>query len=93
MLRKQLDIKPHPYNMKYLSLSTINKALHRIYEANTNEHRTGTAASGLLHHYFPIRKYIVTPEQIQEGSNRKPDITVEKYKNGDLSPHLFVGIV
>lgn len=78
--------------MKYLSIHTINKALHRIYEGNTNEHRTGTAASGLLHHYFPIQKYIVTPEQIQEGSNRKPDFTVEKYKNGELSPHLFVEI-
>jgi len=69
LLRKQLDVKTYPYNMKYLTVPTRNKALHRGYEGNTNEDRTGTAASGLLHHYFLIEKYIVTPEQTQEGLN------------------------
>ena len=65
--------------MKYLSLNTINTALHRIYEGNvTHEHRTGTATSGLIQHYFPVRKFVTTPEQIQDGSNKRPDFTIEK---------------
>lgn len=78
--------------MKYLSVATITKALHRIYDGNTNEHRTGTAASGLLQHYFKLDKYITTPEQIQEGSKRRPDFTVEKLIDGEFKPHLFVEI-
>lgn len=63
--------------MKYLSVKTINTALHRIYEGDiTHEHRTGTAASGLIQNYFPIERYITTPEQIQEGSNKRPDFSI-----------------
>ncbi len=56
--------------MKYLSVRTITKALHRIYGDNTQEHVTGTPASGLLQNYFPINKFITTPEQIQDISNK-----------------------
>ena len=78
--------------MKYLSIPTITKSLHRIYEDKTYEHRTGTPASGLLQHYFPINKYITTPEQIQDISRKKPDFTVERLENEKLVPHLFVEI-
>ena len=80
--------------MKYLSVPTIYKALHRIYEGNTNEHRTSTATSGLLQHYFPVRDgFITTPEQIQVISNKKPDFTVERLVDkNEFVPHLFVEI-
>ena len=79
--------------MKYLNLATITVALHRIYEGNTQEHRTGTPASGLIQNYFPIHKFITTPEQIQEGSNRRPDFTIESLNgNNKLVPHAFVEI-
>lgn len=79
--------------MKYLSVPTITAALHRIYKGGvTHEHRTGTATSGLLQHYFPLKKYIITPEQIQD-SNKRPDFTVERLNNkGDLVSHVFVEI-
>lgn len=79
--------------MKYLSVPTITAALHRIYEGGvTHEHRTGTATSGLLQHYFPLNKFITTPEQIQD-SKLKPDFSVERLDDkGNLVPHLFVEI-
>ena len=71
--------------MKYLSVPTITRALHRIFQGNTNEHRTSSATSGLLHNYFSKDKYIITPEQIQY-SQRIPDYTIEKLKDGELVP-------
>lgn len=77
--------------MKYISVLTIKKALHRIYEGNTQEHRTGTAASGLLNNYFPLDRFIITPEQILE-SNKRPDFTIEKLKNDKFYHYAFVEI-
>jgi len=78
--------------MKYLSVNTIVKALHRVNESNTQEHRTGTPCSGLLHHYFPLDKYIMTPEQIQPVSRKRPDFSIEILENDKFIPHLFVEI-
>ena len=78
--------------MKYISIKTVEMALHRI-AGSRQEHTTGTAASGLLQHYFPLNKYITTPEQIKYFSNRKPDFSVERLKNNTyFTPHLFVEI-
>lgn len=63
--------------MKYFNITTITKALHRIYEGNTNEYRTSSATSGLLHNYFAIDKFLITPEQTQIVSMRRPDYTIE----------------
>jgi len=52
--------------------------LNRIYEGNTHEHRTSSATSGLLHNYFTIDKFLITPEQTQIVSMRRPDYTIEK---------------
>jgi len=59
---------------------------------NTFEHRTGTAANSLVAHYFPLSKFTCTPEQIQDISNRKPDLSIERLcdKNENLVPHCFV---
>lgn len=76
--------------MKYFNITTITRALHRIYEGNTNEHRTSSATSGLLHNYFPIDKFLITPEQTQIVSMKRPDYTIEKLENGDFTFHLFV---
>lgn len=78
--------------MKYLSVKTIVKALHRVNESNTQEHITGTPCSGLLQHYFPLDKYIMTPEQIQPLSRRRPDFSIEILENDKFIPHLFVEI-
>jgi hypothetical protein len=78
--------------LKYFNLTTIKKALYRIYEGNTHEHRTSSASSGLLHNYFPIEKFIITPEQTQIISGRRPDYSVEKFENNELVFHLFVEV-
>ena len=76
--------------MKYLSVATIDKALHRVHEENSQEHRTGTPALGLLRHYFPQERFAITPEQIQV-SNKRPDLAVERLTDdGKFVPHLFV---
>ena len=79
--------------MKYIFKKTIEKALHRVHDANTQEHITGAPASGLLQHYFPLNKYITAPEQIQPISRKRPDFTVERLENDEnFIPHLFVEI-
>lgn len=79
--------------MKYLSIETINRSLKRIHEGGiTHEHRTGTAANGLINHYFDYKKFTTTPEQIQPVSRKKPDFSIELLENGDFVPHVFVEI-
>jgi len=77
--------------MKYLSVKTIEVALNRIVMGdNTFEHRTGTAANSLVTHYFPLSKFTCTPEQIQDLSNKKPDLTIERLCGENLVPHCFI---
>jgi hypothetical protein len=77
--------------MKYLSVKTIEVALNRIVMGdNTFEHRTGTAANSLVTHYFPLSKFTCTPEQIQDLSNKKPDLSIERLCGENLVPHCFV---
>jgi hypothetical protein len=76
--------------MKYMSVPTIAKALHRVNEGNTQEHRTGTPALGLVRHYFPEERFAITAEQIQI-SNKRPDLSVELLTDdGKFVPHTFV---
>jgi|SRR5277367_3547408 len=75
----------------YSLIKPIKIAMDRVHEGNTNEHRTGTVASGLLNNYFPKEKYITTPEQTQL-SNKRPDFTVERVEDDKLIPHLFVEV-
>lgn len=75
----------------YSSVKPIKIAIDRVHNSHPHEHRTGTVTSGLLNHYFPKEKYIITPEQIQI-SNKRPDFTVERLEGDKLVPHLFVEI-
>src|SRR5919109_1901426 len=78
--------------MKYLSVKTIKVALQRVVDGNsTMEHRTGTPANSLVHNYFPLHKYTCTPEQTQELSGKRPDLTIERLDSNDnLVLHAFV---
>lgn len=79
----------------YWSIGALNASIVRIREGNiTQEHRTSSACLGLVRHYFPIDRYVVTPEQIQEFTNKKPDLSIEKYIENDSSfiPHCFVEV-
>lgn len=80
--------------MKYLSIKSINLALKRIHEGNnTMEHRTGSATSTMLSHYFPPSGgFSSTPEQIQHFSRRRPDFAIERVDGEQLVPHVFVEI-
>lgn len=79
--------------MKYFNITSLQASIHRIVEGNiTQEHRTGTAGLGLVRNYFPIDKFAVTPEQIQEHTGKKPDLSIEKYipNNNTFMPHCFL---
>ena len=82
--------------MLYTLLPTIMAALHRIINGHsTLEHVTSTATSGLLHNYYPIKKYIFTPEvhlETEFGGFKKPDYTVEKLTNNELVKFLYVEV-
>jgi hypothetical protein len=80
--------------MKYLSVTPIIYALNRIVEGGvTHEHRTSSATSALLNNYFPGNKFLITPEQIQEITKRRPDYTVEKVLDERTAlTHLYVEV-
>lgn len=85
--------------MKYIHQSYwhskgIRKSLSRIHDEDCKlEHRTSTAADGLLHHYFTNDKFLITPEQRQELSWKKPDYTVERLDNNDnCHYHAYVEV-
>jgi len=79
--------------MKYFNLTALNESIKRIREgAITHEHRTGTAATGLSHNYFPVDEFAITPEQIQDFSNKRPDLTIEKFTATGFIPHCFVEV-
>lgn len=79
--------------MKYFNIPCLQTSIERIiYGGVIQEHRTGTAALGLVRHYFPINKFAITPEQIQQISNKRPDLTIEKYTpiSQTFSLHTFI---
>lgn len=81
--------------MKYFNVNALNASIKRIREGDiTQEHRTGTAALGLVRNYFPVDKYAVTPEQIQEFSKKRPDLSIELFKENvsKFVPHCFVEV-
>lgn len=81
--------------MKYFNIKALNRSIERIIDGdNSQEHRTGTAALGLVRNYFPVEKFAITPEQIQLHSNKRPDLAIEKFSSvkNDFSPHCFVEV-
>lgn len=81
--------------MKYFDVHGLNASIKRIREGNiTHEHRTGTAALGLVRNYFDVDRYAVTSEQIQEFSRKKPDFSIELFKPNFsiFVPHCFVEV-
>lgn len=80
--------------MKYINIPSLMKSITRILDPDyTQEHRTGSATLGLIRHYFDNR-FVVTAEQIQELSNRRPDFSIEKYMPlfDKLIPYCYVEI-
>lgn len=81
--------------MKYFNIEALNQSIIRIREGNiTHEHRTGTAAFGLTANYFTVDKFTITPEEIQEYTRKKPDISIGKYVPNikDFIPHCFIEV-
>ena len=72
----------------------INKALKRIHDGtSTMEHRTSTATDSLVHHYFTSDNFLITPEQTQVLSRKKPDYTIERLDSNDNCHfHAFVEV-
>lgn len=81
--------------MKYFNITALQATISRIREGNiTHEHRTGSAALGLTRHYFPVDSFVITPEQIQEVTCKKPDLAIEKFisSSSTFIPHCFVEV-
>lgn len=79
--------------MKYFSIEALNRSITRIREGNvTHEHRTGTAGLGLARNYFPLDTFAITPEQIQTFTNKRPDLSIEKYipLTKEFVPHCYI---
>lgn len=89
----------------YYEKTPINVAINRVFNLEdlhtTNspisyEWHIGTVMNTVLCHYFTSDDWAVTPEQIQEETNQKPDFVVEKVKTVNdrfwLFPHIYVEI-
>lgn len=84
--------------MKYFNIQSINDAITNIRRSNlTQEHVTGKVALELSRLYFPTGSFTITPEQIQNYTRKRPDLSIEKYfprntfENRFL-PHCFVEV-
>lgn len=84
--------------MKYFNIQALNDTIvHIVTSMPTKEHTTGRAALGLTSHYFPISKFAITAEQVQEYTNKRPDFSIEKYVPNNLIvnkfvPHCFIEV-
>ncbi|RYE15536.1 MAG: hypothetical protein EOP34_02910 [Rickettsiales bacterium] len=81
--------------MKYLTIKPLKLALQLIHnDGNTQEHLTSRATSCLINNYPPFPKYINTPEQIQEISNKRPDYAIQTYDEAknEFFYHTFVEV-
>lgn len=81
--------------MKYFNIPAINKTITIIREENiTLEHRPASAITSLIRNYFPVDKFVLTPEMTQTISGKRPDLSIEKYNAGSdtCSPYCFVEI-
>ena len=81
--------------MKYFNLTALNKVIIRIKEDNIiHEHRTGTVANGLANHYFDRNRFIINPKQVQLGTRKRPESSIEKYNmdTGKFTPHCFIEV-
>ncbi len=79
--------------MKYFNIKALNASVRAIREgSNTNEHVTARAGLGLVRNYFPLDKYAVTPEQIQEFTRKKPDLAIQQYNvtKDTFTNHCYV---
>lgn len=75
-------------NMSYLNVKSIELALVRVNNESP-EHRTSTVTNGLLNYYFARDKFAITPEQ-KQGSNRRPDLSLERVENNSLVYHAGI---
>jgi len=81
--------------MKYFNIPALRATITRIRDGNiTHEHCIGTAGLGLTRNYFPLDKFAITSEQIQEFTRKKPDFSMEKFlpSSSTFIPHCFVEI-
>lgn len=79
--------------MLYTVVKSISLSLRKIHTSNdTKEHVTSRATDGLLHNYFPLDKFAITPEQTKMVSRKKPDYSVELVNNDDFKPYLFAEV-
>jgi len=81
--------------MKYFTSKPILAAMQRITDEHSRyEHRVGTVAATIMPMYFPADKFTITPEQIQIGTRKRPDLTIESLENVNgvdkLILHCFV---
>jgi len=62
--------------MKYFNVPALNRSITQLTEYLTDkdgtfEHRTSRATLGLIRNYFPVDKFTVTSEQMQEFTRKK----------------------
>lgn len=81
--------------MTYFTIKALYNSIERILHGDiTHEHRTSGATLGLLRNYFPVNKFVITPEQIQEYSRKRPDYAIELFSpiKNTFFPHCFVEV-
>ncbi|RYE16033.1 MAG: hypothetical protein EOP34_00450 [Rickettsiales bacterium] len=74
--------------LSYTAIPGIYQAIIRLNiainsRARPLQHYTGSVESGLINYYFNVTNgFIITPEQIQINTRRKPEFSTER--NGEL---------
>lgn len=76
----------------FSSLPAMIKVEENIGYQNgkSKEHRVGSWSCTMITKVFNSDEWIITPEKIDDYSNKKPDFTIEKFKDNNLHLHAVV---
>jgi len=81
----------------YCAIPSIQFAMKRIQDPSSlghgprpYEHHVGSWAFTMLKTVFHGPEWIITPEKTDENSRKRPDLVVEKFKDGKAEHYLFM---
>lgn len=68
----------------------VEKNIKYQDDGKSKEHRVGSWCCTMITKVFNSDEWIITPEKSDDNSNRKPDFTIEKFKDDNLHLHAVV---
>lgn len=71
------------------SVHRVDNKGKQIFKPISYEFHVGSFAFTMVKNIFKDPEWVITPEMSDKFSNKKPDITIEKVKNGNLETYMI----